>query len=31
VIHAVKKVKSQIETDRHVRDQVHFIEAELRR
>jgi len=31
VIHAVKKVKAQIETDRQVRDQVQYMEAELRR
>ena len=31
VIHAVKKVKAQIETDRQVREQVQFIESELRR
>ena len=31
VIHAVKKVKAQMETDRQVRDQIQLIEAELRR
>ncbi|MGE9270425.1 MAG: chromosomal replication initiator protein DnaA [Verrucomicrobiales bacterium] len=31
VIHAVKKVKSVMESDRQVKDQVQFIEAELRR